>query len=98
MGKRPEDLPLSDEPLRRTEPVDVRDTEWYQFSTEILELVSSGQYDWAADTLEGIRESVEQYHTVTPGQRKAIDNIRAARGRADGSRRRRYEGWSRGGR
>ena len=95
MGKRPEDLPLSDEPLKRTEPLDPRATEWYQFSTEILEMLASDQYEWAADTLMGIRESVEKYQTVTPGQRRAVENVAAARKRSDGFRRRRYEGWDR---
>ena len=94
MGKRPEDLPLDDQPLRRTEPVDVRDTEWYQFAQTIHELLGSGEFDWASDTLGGIAASVEQYHTVTPGQRRAVENVQAARGRSDGWRRR-YEGWRR---
>ena len=94
MGKSPDDLNLSDEPLRRLEPVDVRDTDWYQFSQEIDALLGSGEYDWAASTLDGIRESVELYKVVTPGQRRAVANVSAARGRADGWRRR-YEGHGR---
>ena len=91
MGKSPDDLNLSDEPLRRLEPVDPRDTEWYQFVQQIEELLEGGQFEWAASTLKGIAESVERYKIVTPGQRSAVANVSAARGRADGWRRR-YEG------
>jgi hypothetical protein len=72
-----------------------RDSSWYQFSAEIVELLESGDFDWAQDTLEGIRASVEDDKTVTPGQRQAIENIRAARQRQDGRRSRRYEGFRR---
>ena len=92
MGKSPDDLNLSDAPLVRAQPVDVRETEWYQFQQEIDELLESGTADWARDTLKGIAHSVEQFQRVTPGQRQAVRNIGAARGRADGWRRR-YDGF-----
>lgn len=95
MGKRPEDLPLDDTPLVRTQPTDVREAEWYQFCQRLDELIESGHYSWASDTLTGIRDSVERYKVVTPGQRSAVDNVEAARGRSDGWRRR-YEGFGRG--
>lgn len=95
MGKRPEDLNLSDEPLvHPLDDIDVRDTDWYQFSQEIDALLGSGDFEWASSTLEGIRESVERYKTVTPGQRSAVANVATARQRADGWRRR-YEGHGR---
>lgn len=93
MGKSLEDLHLDDRPLPR--PADDRHSPWYQFCEQIDELLASGDYDWAQDTLEGIRASVEDYKTVTPGQRRAIENIRAARQRQDGRRGRRYEGFRR---
>ncbi len=98
MGKAAEDLPL--DPLSHTNPVrqddsqDPRREAWYQFSTEVLALIASDQYTWAEDTLKGIQETVERTHHVTPGQRKAVENIQAARGRQDGFRRR-YEGFRR---
>jgi hypothetical protein len=95
MGKRPEDLPLDDAPLRRAQPIDPRSTDWYQFVQEIEELLASGSYDWASDTLQGIAQSVEQYQTVTEGQRRAVANVKAARGRSEGVRGRRYEGFRR---
>jgi hypothetical protein len=94
VGKSPDDLPLDDTPLRRLEPVDVRDTEWYQFLQELDGVIESGDYDWAGETLNGIRTSVDQFKSVTPGQRQAVANIQAARGRSDGWRRR-YEGFDR---
>jgi hypothetical protein len=93
MGKTPDDLPLDDHPLVRPAPVDDRDTDWYKFAAEIEALIDGGQYDWALDTLQGIRQSVLDFKVVTVGQRQAIANIEAARGRADGWRRRRYEGF-----
>ncbi len=91
MGKRLEDLHLRNEPL---EPEDDRDAPWLQFTQEIDELAASGCYDWALDTLLGIRETVERTRLVTSGQRRAVENIQTARGRADGWRRR-YEGYGR---
>jgi hypothetical protein len=102
-GKHPDDLPLTDDPIsvqrdrairdarRGDDADDPRRTEWYAFSTEILEMICSDEYRWAEDTLEGIKTTVEQRRAVTPGQRKAVENIRAARERSDGWRRR-YEG------
>ena len=99
MGKSLDDLPLDDQPLHPAQPVDVRGTVWYQFVQEIADLLEGGELDWAANTLTGIQQSVEQYQTVTEGQRRAVRNIAAARrGRADGWRKRRYEGFTRRGR
>lgn len=95
MGKRPDDLPLSDAPLRPPEPDDEREAAWYQFAEELHTLLDSGDFTWATDTLAGILASVEQYKTVTPGQRRAVANVQAARTRADGGGRRRYEGFDR---
>lgn len=92
-GKRPEDLPLDAEPLRRKAPQDVRDTEWYQFKQEIDEMLASGRYEWAEETLSGIAETVERYETVTEGQRRAVGNIAKAGQRERLGRSRRYEGY-----
>ena len=94
MGKRLEDLNLDGTSFPK--PVDDRDSPWYQFCQQIDELLSSGDYDWASDTLEGIRATVEEYHRVTPGQLQAVEHIEAARHRQDGRRGRRYEGFRRG--
>lgn len=98
MGKTLDELNLSDEPLRRAQPTDVRDTAWYQFAQEIEALLATGTVDWAEDTLTSIKESVEQYCTVTDGQRRAVRNIELAgqrRGQRRGEGLRRYEGWGR---
>jgi hypothetical protein len=70
---------------------DERDQPWYQFVGEIDDLLASGDYDWAFDTLHGIRETVEHSRRVSEGQRRAVANVEAARGLA--GRRRRYEGY-----
>lgn len=95
MGKRLEDLNLSDEPIRPVKPTDPRETEWYTFAREIDEMLeTTSAFEWAADTLMGIRESVEQYQTVTDGQRRAVANILDAGMKSNGRRsfawRRRY--------
>lgn len=48
--------------------------------SRIDEMLESGSYDWAEDTLSGIRESVERTGRSTEGQRTAVDNIENARG------------------
>jgi hypothetical protein len=97
VGKRPEDLPLDDTPITTPpedpapSPIDARDTGWYQFIVEIEDLLATGQYTWASETLEGIQDTVERSHRVTPGQRNAVAKISASReGRTHG---RRYEGF-----
>ena len=94
MGKRLEDLNLSDAPLPAASPEDVRDTDWYRFCRDIDDLLATGHFTWAESTLTDIQRTVEQYQCVTQGQRNAIANIEAAKERQDG-RRRRYEGYSR---
>lgn len=56
------------------------DTEAAEFIQRIDDLLDDG-YGWAADTLEGIRETVERTGRVTEGQRTAVDNIENARSR-----------------
>lgn len=89
MGKRPEDLPINDRPIRVPDPIDPRDTEWYQFMQQIESMIGSGDFTWAEGTLSDIRDTVERTQHVTIGQRNAIDNIEQARTNK-GSRR--YEG------
>jgi len=87
---RPDEIP--DTP--RTSPAaDLRDQPWYQFQQQIQELLETGDYDWARDTLEGIAASVEKYRIVTEGQRLAVKHIEEARQRTHWSRR--YEGYRR---
>ena len=84
----------------RDEPQDDADLpsadDWRAFLTTIDELRFSNA-EWAAATLDGIHETVSQTQRVTDGQRRAVENIRAAserpKGRADGFRGRRYEGY-----
>lgn len=95
MGKRIEEL----EGLNET-PIavgggwtgDPHDRPWYQFIGVIDDLTTSGLYDWAVYSLNGIRETVERTKRVTEGQRRAVANIEASRGRGGP---RRYEGYQR---
>jgi len=91
MGKRIDDLPLDDTPLDDPAP-DPRGTAWYRFIEEIDDLLATGQYTWAEDTLRSIAQTVEEHKWVTPGQRQAVANIEAG---AYKGRRRRYEGFTR---
>ena len=103
MGKTLDQLNLTDEPLttRTTpstpSPSDAQ-SDWYLFAREIDDLLEGGTVEWATDTLEGIKKSVEARRTVTDGQRQAVRNI-ARKGKVErGDRRgRRYEGYARGG-
>lgn len=63
---------------------DERQSDWYRFLREIEDLLPDRQ--WAAETLEGIQETVERTRVVTEGQRRAVENIRHAVGRSDKSR------------
>lgn len=51
-----------------------------EFLDEIGEMRASGQYDWADSTLSGIFTTVRETRRVTEGQRRAVENIKAARG------------------
>jgi hypothetical protein len=94
MSKSLDQLNLSDQPIRTPAPIDPRDTDWYRFAREIDDLLATGEYTWAEETLTDIQTTVERIQTVTQGQRHAVANIEAARqGRRDGPRGRRYEGF-----
>ena len=95
MGKHFDDLPLDDTPIsappEAPEPHDSRDADWYKFLVEIEDLLATGLYTFATDTLEGIQETVERSHRVTPAQRHAVSNI--AQSQEKRRRSRRYEGY-----
>jgi hypothetical protein len=101
MGKRLEDLNLSDAPLPKPrQPPDERETNWYRFCLDIEELLGSGEYDWASETLEGILATVRNRRYVSNPQREAVQNITVARSemKSRGNGRwstRRYEGFRR---
>jgi hypothetical protein len=97
MGKRIEDLDQTHAQTAHTETSpDLRDQPWYQFVGTIDDLVATGQYDWAVDSLTGIRETVVQSRRVSEGQRRAVTNIEASTRRPGrGAGRRRYEGFRR---
>ncbi len=51
------------------------------FLQRLDEMLEDGDYLWAADTLQGIRETVDRSGLVSDGQRRAVTNIREARRR-----------------
>ena len=112
MGKRIEDLRKLDldQPIERQvealeakrdkqESTDDRDQPWYQFVARVDDLLATGEYDWAFDSLDGMKQTVEHTRRVTDGQQRAFTNIENS-GRRDGggTRSRRYEGYGRWGR
>jgi hypothetical protein len=109
VGKRIEDLrKLDDSPIeRQVEALEAREARrldaatddrhqpWYAFVGTINDLLVSGDYDWAVESLEGIKATVERTQRVTEGQERAISNIAQSRqdGRPSRQGRRRYEGF-----
>lgn len=94
MGRIDPNDPALDAPLGGSgaEP-DPRGTEWYRFVTDIEDLLATGKYTWAEDTLRSIQQTVELTKRVTDGQRQAVGNIEAGAYKTHG---RRYEGFTRG--
>lgn len=50
--------------------------EWEDVLKEIDEMMVSGDYDFAEDTLSGIAEWVEEKEHITEKQIAAVDNIK----------------------
>lgn len=66
------------------------------FLEEIDNLLNDKRFTFASDTLNGIRDSVETFRTISVRQRQAITNIKASvEGRQEKKSSRRYEGWTR---
>lgn len=94
MRRSADDIP--DDPITSPLPQAPRATITPQvdaFLREVLELTFSA--DWAADTLNGIYESVRRSGVVTDGQRRAVANIDAAANRRAGQRDRWQRRWDR---
>lgn len=49
--------------------------DWEDVLERIEEMLGDSDYDFARDTLEGIREWVEDEEHVTERQKTAVDNI-----------------------
>jgi hypothetical protein len=99
VGKSLDQLAITDAPITVTDraprSTDPRETEWYQTSQEIDQLLATGRYTWAEETLHSIQASIERLERVTPGQKRALLNIEnAVADRERGRGRRRYEGFS----
>lgn len=86
---RLEDLNLSNAPL--DEPSD--DVAAFLEGIEVLQ--SSGDYEWASDTLSGIYDTVKASGRVSDGQRTAIRNIGASREANRHTGRMERPGWKR---
>lgn len=84
-----DELPLSDDPVNPGPSADQHaDTSRAQrmgaqdLLDDIAEMLDdTRRFGWATSTLEGIAETVERIGYATDGQRRAIQNIRGARGR-----------------
>lgn len=59
----------------RDDNADGRDESWHRFVTDIDDLLATGRFTWAQETLNGIRQVVEQQGRVTAAQRRAVKNI-----------------------
>ena len=51
---------------------------WEDLSVQIDEMLDDGRYDWAEDTLTGIKDWIDTQEHCTDGQRDAINNIERA--------------------
>ena len=96
-GKSLDELKLDD--THRPSDPDPRGTDWYRFSQEIEDLLATGKYTFAEETLRGIQVTVEKSKRVTDGQRRAVKNIEDSKTKYDKpfynttGWRRRYEGY-----
>lgn len=52
---------------------------WNDLLEEIEEMREDDRYGFASETLEGIRDWVENQEHCTDGQRSAVENIRASK-------------------
>lgn len=78
-----EDLDDDDGPdMEPAAPTSDEIREAQEFLQDLEDLVESDRCEYARDTLEGIYETVQRTSRVTPGQRRAVENIEGgARGR-----------------
>lgn len=74
MKKTLDELNLSPAPIHPARPADDRETDWWQFSREIDQLLAEIG-NWGRDTLIGIQNTVETSMRVTEAQRQAVRNI-----------------------
>ncbi len=51
---------------------------YIEYRDKIEEMVESGRYDFALDTLEGIYDWVFEHDDITEAQMQAVDNIEAS--------------------
>ena len=49
--------------------------DWEVFLEELDEVIEEEEYEWALDTLEGIRDWVSNSRHCTLSQREALENI-----------------------
>lgn len=52
--------------------------DWEDFVDLLNEMLEDKEYEWAYDTIQGIKDTVEMKEHKTEGQDTAIDNIRDA--------------------
>lgn len=106
MAKKLSDLPLDNTPVDSGADALTQGRAVERFIAEIDELLESPAHQFAATTLEGIRDTVRQRQQVSEAQWEAVANIRAGGDRHEEHRGgwerhekrtgRRYEGWEPG--
>jgi hypothetical protein len=52
------------------------DQEWREVVDTCDEMLLDEDYIFASDTIQGIRDNIEESKRVTPNQKRAIDNIK----------------------
>jgi hypothetical protein len=52
--------------------------DWEDFADGLQVILGDPDFAWAADTIEGIQETVREKEHVTERQKEAIENIEAA--------------------
>lgn len=52
--------------------------DWEEFIEELDELLEDKDYEWAEDTISGIKSTVSAWKHKTEGQETAIENIKDA--------------------
>jgi hypothetical protein len=55
-----------------------QECDWEDFADGLQILLGDTDFMWAADTIEGIQETVREKEHATPRQKEAIENIEAA--------------------
>ena len=56
------------------------DSEWLDYLNKCDEMLLDEEYEWAEDTIQGIRDWIQDHEFITDNQKEAINNIESAGG------------------